>query len=155
MFLIVRVFTPDMKEIVFKGSADPRTPIAQGWLRASHRKLDKALSLPYRPYHVHDEKQPLDPGQVYELDVEVWPTSIVVPAGYRIGLSVRGKEYVYPGGGLAKKLTIYENAPGAGPFFFQHSDPKDRPESIFGGDVTLHTGPDRQAYVLLPIIPSK
>jgi hypothetical protein len=25
--------------------------------------------------------------------------------------------------------------------------------AVFGCDVTLHTGPDRQAYVLLPIIP--
>jgi len=26
---------------------------------------------------------------------------------------------------------------------------------VFGGEVTLHSGPDRQAYVLLPIIPKK
>ncbi len=37
------------------------------------------LSEPYRPYHTHDEKQPLTPGEVVELDVEIWPTSIVVP----------------------------------------------------------------------------
>ena len=70
-----------MKEVVFQGAIDPHTPVAQGWLRASHRKLDKKLSLPYRPYHTHDEKQPLKPGEVVELDIEIWPTSIVVPAG--------------------------------------------------------------------------
>lgn len=47
----------------------------------------------YRPYHTHDEKQPLRPGEVVELDVEIWPTSIVVPPGYRIGLTVRCKDY--------------------------------------------------------------
>jgi len=26
---------------------------------------------------------------------------------------------------------------------------------VFGGDVTLHAGPDRQAYLLLPVIPKK
>ena len=26
---------------------------------------------------------------------------------------------------------------------------------IFGGDVTLHTGPKRRAYVMLPVIPEK
>jgi hypothetical protein len=26
---------------------------------------------------------------------------------------------------------------------------------VFGGDVTLHTGPGRNAYVMLPIIPEK
>ena len=79
------MFTPDLKEVVFQGALDPHTPVAQGWLRVSHRKLDETLTLPYRPYHTHDEEQPLTPGEVYEVDVEVWPTCIVVPAGYRIG----------------------------------------------------------------------
>jgi len=26
---------------------------------------------------------------------------------------------------------------------------------VFGGDVTLHSGPGRNAYLLLPIIPGK
>ena len=98
LFLVVRAFSPDMKELVFQGALDPHTPLAQGWLRASHRKLDKTLTLPYRPYHTHDEEQKLKKGEVVECDVEVWPTCIVVPAGYRLALSVRGKDYVYPGG---------------------------------------------------------
>jgi len=81
LFIVLRVFAPDGKEVLFQGALDPRTPVGQGWLRASHRKLDRERSLPYRPYHTHDEKQPLAPGQVYELDVEIWPTCIVVPAG--------------------------------------------------------------------------
>ncbi|HEU5273951.1 MAG TPA: CocE/NonD family hydrolase, partial [Xanthobacteraceae bacterium] len=40
LFLVVRVFTPDLKEVTFQGALDPHTPIAQGWLRCSHRKLD-------------------------------------------------------------------------------------------------------------------
>ena len=59
LFLIMRVFSPYMKEIVFQGALDPKTPIAQGWLRVSHMKLDKKLSQPYRPYHTHDEEQKL------------------------------------------------------------------------------------------------
>jgi uncharacterized protein len=59
---VLRVFTGDLKEVVFQGAIDPHTPIAQGWLRASHRKLDKKLSLPYRPCHTHDKKQPLTKG---------------------------------------------------------------------------------------------
>jgi len=42
-------FTPDLREVVFQGAIDPHTPIAQGWLRASHRKLDARLSTEYRP----------------------------------------------------------------------------------------------------------
>ena len=55
--------SPDMKEVVFQGALDPHTPIAQGWLRVSHRKLDPKLTLPYRPYHTHDEEQKLKPGR--------------------------------------------------------------------------------------------
>ena len=97
LFLVVRAFTPDLKEVTFQGALDAHTPIAQGWLRCSHRKLDPKLTLPYRPYHTHDEEQKLKPGQVYEVDVEVWPTCIVLPKGYRMALSVRGTDYVYPG----------------------------------------------------------
>ena len=41
--------TPNGKEVVFHGALDPHTPIAQGWLRASHRKLDPKLSSPTGP----------------------------------------------------------------------------------------------------------
>ncbi|MEO7404038.1 MAG: CocE/NonD family hydrolase [Burkholderiales bacterium] len=40
LFLVVRAFGPDLKEITFHGANEPHAPIAQGWLRASHRKLD-------------------------------------------------------------------------------------------------------------------
>src|SRR6202044_2904402 len=88
IFAVLRVFSPDLKEVVFQGAIDPHTPIGQGWLRASHRQLDKKLSTLYRPYHTHAKKEPLKRGQVVELDVEIWPTSIVVPAGCRLGLTV-------------------------------------------------------------------
>jgi predicted acyl esterase len=153
LFLVLRVFAPDLKEVTFQGALDPHTPIAQGWLRASHRKLDPALTLPYRPYHTHDEIQPLVPGQVYELDVEVWPTCIVVPPGYRIGLTVRGRDYEYPGGpgpGLGVLGAVFT---GVGPF--KHEDARDRPPEVFGKNVTLHCGPGRPAHILLPVIPSR
>jgi predicted acyl esterase len=151
LFLIVRVFDPNMKEVTFQGALDPHTPIAQGWLRASHRKLDPRLTLRYRPYHTHDEKQPLTPGKVYELDIEIWPTCIVVPAGCRIGLTVRGRDYEYPGGVGAGLGTFAPAFTGVGPF--QHNDPADRPIAIFSKTVTLHCGPRQPAHLLLPVIP--
>src|SRR5713226_4464078 len=151
LFLVLRVFTPNMQEVTHQGALDPHTPIAQGWLRASHRKLDGALTLPYRPYHTHDEKQPLRPGQVYELDVEIWPTSIVVPAGSRVGLTVRGRDYEYPGGPSTGLGTLGAVFTGVGPF--KHDDAQDRPPEIFGSTVTIHCGPSRRSHILLPIIP--
>jgi len=154
LFLVLRLFAPDMKEQVFIGSQDPFTPVAMGWLRASHRKLDPARSKPWRPYHSHDEKQPLTPGETVECDVEIWPTSIVAPKGYRLGLSVRGRDYVAPFG---PPQPIYEKgrpAPnGVGAMF--HNEGDDRPAAVFGGTVTLQTGPDHLAHILLPIIPPK
>jgi hypothetical protein len=151
MFLVFRVFTPDLKEVVYQGALDPNTPVAQGWLRASHRKLDTKKSLPYRPYHSHDEKQPLTPGEIVELDIEIWPTSIVVPKGYRVALSIRGKDYVYPGGADQGLSNMKNPFTGVGPFL--HNDARDRPPSIFGGDVTVHFGEGMSPYVLVPVIP--
>ena len=153
LFLVLRLFTPDFREVTFQGALDPHTPVAQGWLRASHRKLDEALTLPYRPYHAHDEIQPLTPGEIYELDVEIWPTCIVAPRGYRLALSIRGCDYVYPGGvtqGLPNMPAVFS---GVGPF--RHNDPLDRPPEVFGGEVTIHTGPEHPSHVLLPVIPPK
>jgi predicted acyl esterase len=153
LFVVLRVFAPDHKEVVFQGAIDPHTPIAQGWLRASHRKLDRKLSTPYRPYHAHTRKQPLKPGEVVELDIEIWPTSVVVPAGYRIALSVRGKDYEY-GGASGGRLSNFKNElKGCGPFL--HDDPRDRPAGIFSGVTRLHFGRNYPAYVLLPIIPPR
>lgn len=149
LFLILRVFSPDMKEVTFSGANDPHTPIGHGWLRASARKLDQSRSLSYRPYHTHDERQLIEPGKTYELDIEIWPICIVVPAGYRIGLTIRGKDYVYPGdlGDAVGKFG--QPATGVGPF--RHEDDNDRPPQIFNNVVTLHFGEDEQPYVLLPL----
>ena len=150
IFAVLRVFDPAGKEVVFQGALDPHTPVAQGWLRASQRKLDPKLSLPYRPYHTHDEKQPLKPGEVYELDVEIWPTCIVVPKGYRVALTIRGRDYEWEG--EAATLSNMKNPMrGCGPFV--HDDETDRPPAVFGGKVTLHVGSMRPAHVLLPVIP--
>jgi uncharacterized protein len=151
VFLVLRVFTPDGREVTFQGSNDPRTPIGLGWLRASHRKLDAQRSLPYRPFHPHDEVQPLTPGQPVPLDIEIWPTSIVVPKGYRLGLSVRGKDYHYPGEPLKIPGFKY-SLTGVGPFLHHH--PKDRPVEVFGAANTLHFDAAEQPYVLLPVIPA-
>ena len=153
IFVVLRVFSPDLKEIVFQGAIDPHTPVGQGWLRASHRALDKKLSKPYRPYHTHTRQQPLKPEQVVPLDIEIWPTSIVVPSGYRIALTVRGKDYVYPGGSGGRQSNFKNELTGCGPFL--HDDPHDRPAAVFGGITGLHFGATARPYLLLPIIPAK
>jgi uncharacterized protein len=152
LFLVLRVFDAAGKEVVFIGSNDPRTPVGLGWLRASHRKLDEKRTLPYRPWHTHDEEWPLTPGEPVELDIEIWPTCIVVPPGYRIGLTVRGNDYEYDGTDAALPHATYPMK-GVGPF--THTDPRDRPPEIFDGVNTLHFGADRAPCLLLPVIPPR
>jgi predicted acyl esterase len=150
LFLVLRVFDPAGKEVTFVGSNDPRVPVGLGWLRASHRKLDPKETKPYRPWHTHDEEWPLTPGVPVECDVEIWPTSIVVPVGYRLALSVRGKDYEVDGTDAALPHAPYAMK-GVGPF--THTHPEDRPPAIFGGKNTLHFSAERAPYVLLPVIP--
>lgn len=150
VFVALRVIDPAGKEVTFIGSNDPRTPVGLGWLRASQRKLDPVESRPYRPWHTHDEAQPLTPGETVELDVEIWPTSIVVPVGYRIAFTVRGKDYEFDGTDAGVAHAPYPMK-GVGPF--THTHPVDRPAEIFGGKNTLHFLPGKMPYVLLPVIP--
>jgi uncharacterized protein len=152
LFCVLRVLAPDGADVTFPGAIDPHTPVAQGWLRVSHRKLDPVLSTEYQPYHTHDEIQPLVPGEIYRADVEIWPTSVVIPAGYRVALMVRGKDWEvrYPG---APRLGSFKNEmTGCGPFL--HNDPVDRPAELTSSSQTLWAGPGRASSVLLPVIPA-
>lgn len=134
IFATLRLFDPDGNEIVFVGAHEP-TPVTRGWLRASHRKIDPERSRPYRPYHAHDEIQKIEADTVVALDVEIWPTSIVCPPGYRLVLTIQGRDFEY-------------DVPGR----MLHNDPLDRPEEEFGGRNTIHTGAGHASYLLLPHI---
>jgi predicted acyl esterase len=152
LFLVLRVFTPDLREVTFAGAIDPHTPVAQGWLRASQRALDEGLTRAWRPYHTHAREEKLVPGEPVALDIELWPTSIVVPAGCRIALTVRGRDYVYAEKTGLKLSNFKNELRGCGPFL--HDDPRDRPARLFGGRTTLHIGPDHPAWLLLPVVPA-
>jgi uncharacterized protein len=151
IFAVLRVYDPEGEEVTFQGAIDPHTPIGQGWLRASHRKLDEEKSTDYRPWHTHDEEQKLTPGEAVDLQVEILPTSIVVPAGYTVALTIRGKDYEFAGS-TGERLSNFKNElTGCGPFL--HDDPDDRPAEVFDNEVTVTIGGDAGASVLLPIVP--
>ena len=107
-------------------------PVAKGWLRASHRKLDPKRSLPYRPYHAHDERQWLKPGEIVECHVEIWPTSMVFKKGHRIRLDVQPRDGV-----------------GSSVYRHYHADYN------IGAENTIYAGGDKVSYLLLPLIPPK
>jgi len=150
VFVVLRLFSDEDDEVVFQGAVDPYTPIAQGWLRASHRKLDEKLSKPWRPYHSHTDKALLQPDEIVEMDIEIWPTSIVIPKGYYLMLSIQGKDYECPDAKPQTLSNFKNQLTGCGPFL--HNDPIDRGER-FNGKTTIHFGENKMPYLLLPIIP--
>ena len=152
IFATLRLFRPDNSEVLFVGAVDPNAPLAQGWLRASHRKLDPAMSKPSRPHHSHDEHQPLTPGEIYELDIEIWPTCIVVPQGHRIALTLGGVDFDHR---LPEPMPKIYGRSQRGSSVFTHDEILDRPASLFGGVTTVHSGGDRDSRLLLPIIPER
>jgi predicted acyl esterase len=159
IFATVQAFAPDGTEVTFPGASEPAAPIAQGWLRASHRKLDLEKSRPWQPYHTHDEEQKLVPERVYEVDVEIWPGQVVLPEGYTIALRLEGKDFARPRPGILgwirdfimDDLLHLNIQTGSG--FFLHNQPEDRPEDVFGSRNTIHTGGDHTSHLLIPVIP--
>lgn len=135
LFAVLRVFDTEGEEVLFEGAVDPQVPCSQGWLRASHRKLDDKRSSAMQPVHAHDELWPLTPGEKVDVVVEIWPTSLVVPSGYRIALTIRGTDFDHGRGG--PKLGAYPHPMvGSGPFL--HTEPSDRAHPDFAGRTTLH-----------------
>lgn len=136
VFATLRILDPSGKEVQFVGASE-QVPVTRGWLRASHRKLDPAMSTEHRPYHRHDGRQKLSPGESYFLMVELWPTSIVFPTGYRMLLTLQGKDFEFP------------NLPGR----MLHNHQLDRPDAEFDAVNTVTSAPGRESYLLMPIIP--
>jgi hypothetical protein len=159
IFATVQAFAPDGTEVTFPGASEPAAPIAQGWLRVSQRKLDPEKSRPWQPYHTHDEQQMLTPGEVYEVDVEIWPGQVVLPEGHAIGLRIEGKDFARPRPGVLGWVRdfvmddVFHLNIQTGSGFFLHNHPEDRPKNVFGGENAIHAGGEHPSYLLLPVIP--
>jgi len=88
-----------------------------------------------------------------ELDIEIWPTSIVVPPDYQIALTVRGKDYEYAQSTGARLSNFKNELKGCGPFL--HDDrATGRPRSSAARTPCI-SRPARRPYVLLPVIPQR
>ena len=131
-FATIRNIGPDGKDVWEVGQQGQAVPVAKGWLRASHRKLDPKRSLPYRPYHAHNERWWLKPNEPVECEIEIWPTGMVFKKGHRIRLDIQPRDGV----GSAP----YTHYPAA---------------YNTGGENTVYTGGGMVSYLLLPIIPPK
>jgi predicted acyl esterase len=145
LFATLRAFDPQGREVTFLSAVEPKSPVSQGWLRVSQRKLDAKRSTEYQPLHAHDEAQKLNPGEAYEVDIEIWPASLSLPTGHRLALTLQGKDFEREGEAGAQR--------GSG--WFLHDDPRDRPPEVFGGTHIVYSGGTRASYLLLPVLPAR
>ncbi|HTF48884.1 MAG TPA: CocE/NonD family hydrolase C-terminal non-catalytic domain-containing protein, partial [Pseudonocardia sp.] len=102
------------------------------------------------PYHSHDVLEPLEPGDIYSLEIEIWPTSVLLPQGFRLALTIQGRDYEFPGATPSRLSNFKNDLRGSGPFL--HDDPSDRPALTYAGLTTVHTGDDRSSWLRLPVI---
>jgi uncharacterized protein len=110
-------------------------PVALGWLRASHRELDPARSRPEQPFHPHTREEPLQPGEVVAVEIEIWPSSTLFQAGQQLRVVVQGSDVMDHG---------IPNAPYA-----RHENTRNRGAHI------IHTGGPYDSHLLVPVIPAR
>ena len=131
VMVTLRNIDPDGNEVFELGQQGQPVVLTKGWLRASHRKLDAAKSLPYRPYHAHNERLWLEPDVPVECQIEIISTCIVLKKGHQLRVDIHAQD-----------------SAGSGNFTHFHADYNE--EAIH----TFHSGGTMNSYILLPIIPS-
>lgn len=62
--------------------------VTRGWLRASHRELDKERSTDMVPYHTHRNPKPIEPNEVYRFEISLEPMAYLFKSGHRIRLEI-------------------------------------------------------------------
>ena len=103
--------------------------LTRGWLKASHAATKcETRSKPYRPYYRHDKPQPIEPGVVYEYEIEIWGTANRFLKGHRLRLDLaNGDSNALDFGGHYYGLKV--------------------------GSDTIYFDKDRPSHLMLPVIP--
>ena len=83
--------------------------VQSGWLRASHRKLDPAMTTKLRPWHtdLEADAKPLPHGKFVKARVELFPFAAVFRAGSRLRVTVEA-----PGGN--RPFWTFDSLPASG-----------------------------------------
>ncbi|KAJ5117214.1 hypothetical protein N7448_004156 [Penicillium atrosanguineum] len=140
LFLTIRHLDSKGKEILYTGTVGDPVPITKGWLRASLRMVNEQSprSKPWYPHreYLSTEEAPIVPGEVYPVDIEIWPTNIVVQCGEKLVFEVSSGD-----------------TQGAG--LFEHTSAADRSEKKLQGINSIEFGPGLENWVLMPLIPPR
>jgi predicted acyl esterase len=92
VFVTLRHYDAAGQQVFYTGTAGDPVPVCKGWLRCSLRRIntEHPLHKGYRPRREYREEDVsfLAAGQVYTVDVEVWPTNVVLSPGHRLELEI-------------------------------------------------------------------
>ncbi|WP_410631661.1 CocE/NonD family hydrolase [Amycolatopsis sp. cmx-4-83] len=138
IFVALRVLDEHDREVDFCGPAlipgisTLFYPLAKGWLKASHRKLDAQRSTGFRPKHTHlrADYAPLRDGEVVPVEVEIIPNTGLIRKGQRLRVDIQPYTGVGHGMRHAYDPTYHDGARN-----------------------TVHTGPEYPSYVQVPVVP--
>ncbi len=103
--------------------------ITQGWLKASHRAVDKALSATAQPWHPHTRPQPVVPGDIEEYQIEIWPIFRTFKKDHELRVRIANSD-----------SRNWDVRP--------HHAAFERPYAV-----TVHHSQDYPSHLLLPVIP--
>lgn len=119
--------------VPFEGSYGfGRDRVTTGWLKASLRDLDTAVSTEWDPVPTFRSPQPLQSGEVVQVDIALGPSATLFRAGEQLRVVVAGR-WLWPVNPLTGQLPA-RYAPG--------------PEAT----CTLHWGAGRHPRLLVPVI---
>jgi X-Pro dipeptidyl-peptidase C-terminal non-catalytic domain len=64
--------------------------VTKGWLRVSLRKVDSTDPVTHQPIrnYLSSDVQVVEAGKVYPVDVEIWPTNVVVEKGGKLAFEI-------------------------------------------------------------------
>lgn len=106
--------------------------LSKGWLRASHRTIDKEKSLKNAPWYTHTEPTPIEPGRIYKFEIAVMPTAHRFKKGSRIRIELANGDSQFT------------------EFVFYHDY---APQKV-GCDVIYHDR-ERPSHIVLPVVSEK
>jgi predicted acyl esterase len=115
----------------FNGSVGlKKDMVTRGYCRASRRELDPAESTEWHPVQRGESEDKLTPGEVVDLEIEMYPSSTFFSAGESLQLILSAGEII---------PTV----------------PYKKDASFNRGRHVLHFGGDHDSHLLIPVIPIK
>ena len=106
-------------------------PLGLGWLRVSHRELDRELTHHGRPWLTHKRKLQLRPREIVPVDIEIVATSTRFLAGESLKVTIQGTDIFR--NDKVPQMMLHEASANKGKHF-------------------IHTGGAFDSYLVMPVI---